>query len=215
MRADYSGIALGRCTTMKFQFLGLRSNNAVLLTLSAVCISIFALVSATAQSAPKPAPALHTAARAQSAPAAAQRPWMSKSLSPRQRADLLIKAMTLDEKILMMHGAGPCPEVWTDKCPMPIKGYVGQVPAIERLGIPHLNLADGRAGVGNKAVNVTLLPAPIAAASSWDVDLLNQFGHVLGKEQWDKGTNVTLSPTIDVVRVPEWGRTFESYGEDP
>jgi beta-glucosidase len=140
---------------------------------------------------------------------------MNKALSPRQRADLLIKAMTLDEKILMMHGAGPCLEVWTDKCPMPIKGYIGYVPPIDRLGIPHLTLADGRAGVGNKATDVTLLPAPIAAASSWDLDLINQFGHVLGKEEWDKGTNVTLSPTIDVVRVPEWGRIFESYGEDP
>jgi len=140
---------------------------------------------------------------------------MNQALSPGQRADLLVEAMTLDEKIVMMHGTGACPEVWTEKCAMPIKGYIGEVPANERLGIPHLSLADGRADVGNHAEDVTLLPAPIAAASSWDVDLLNEFGHVLGKEQWDKGTNVTLSPTIDVVRVPEWGRTFESYGEDP
>jgi beta-glucosidase len=144
-----------------------------------------------------------------------RRPWMNRSLSPEQRAGLLVKAMTLDEKIHMMHGVGACAEVWTEKCPMPIKGYVGEVPAIDRLGIPHLNLADGRAGVGNKAVNVTLLPAPIAAASSWDPALLNEFGQVLGKEEWDKGANVALSPTIDVVRVPQWGRTFESYGEDP
>ena len=82
-------------------------------------------------------------------------------------------------------------------------------------GFRHLTLADGRAGVGNKATDVTLLPAPIAAASSWDLALMSEFGHVLGKEQWEKGSNVTLSPTIDVVRVPEWGRTFESYGEDP
>lgn len=174
-------------------------------------------------------PLIQTSALAQNAPIATakpaqaaradgpqiDRPWMNKALSAHQRADLLVKAMTLDEKIHMMHGVGPCPEVWTDKCPMPIKGYVGEVPAIDRLGIPHLNLADGRAGVGNKAVDVTLLPSPIAAASSWDVNLMAQFGHVLGKEEWDKGTNVALSPTIDVVRVPEWGRTFESYGEDP
>jgi beta-glucosidase len=38
---------------------------------------------------------------------------------------------------------------------------------------------------------------------------------MLGAEQWGKGTNVELGPSIDVVRVPEWGRTFESYGEDP
>jgi beta-glucosidase len=143
------------------------------------------------------------------------RPWTNRSLSPVQRAALLIKEMTLDEKITMVHGAAPCLEVWTPKCPMPIKGYVGYVPPNQRLGIPALTLADGRAGVGNNARDVTLLPAPIAAASSWDLSLMHEYGSVLGEEQRKKGTNVALGPTIDVVRVPEWGRTFESYGEDP
>jgi beta-glucosidase len=113
--------------------------------------------------------------------------------------------MTLDEKIIMLHGVDP----------LPAKEYVGYVPANGRLGIPAITLADGRAGVGNGAKNVTLLPAPIAAASSWNTDLMNAYGKVLGQEQWAKGTNVELGPSIDVVRVPEWGRTFESYGEDP
>lgn len=186
-----------------------RSSKAVVFLAGALGACLLLQPIARSQSA---TPAGHGASAAK---AAAARPWMNKSLTPERRAELLIKAMTLDEKITMMHGAGPCLEVWTPKCPMPIKGYVGYVPPITRLGIPHLTLADGRAGVGNNAKDVTLLPAPIAAASSWDPSLLNEFGHVLGKEQWEKGTNVTLSPTIDVVRVPEWGRTFESYGEDP
>jgi beta-glucosidase len=136
---------------------------------------------------------------------AGSRPWMRRSLTPEQRADLLLQAMTLDEKITMVHGVDP----------RPIPGYVGFVPANTRLGIPALRLADGRAGVGNGAKGVTLLPAPIAAAASWDTNLLHEFGAVLGNEQWRKGTNVALGPSIDVVRVPEWGRTFESYGEDP
>ncbi|HZC43101.1 MAG TPA: glycoside hydrolase family 3 C-terminal domain-containing protein [Acidobacteriaceae bacterium] len=133
------------------------------------------------------------------------RPWMRRSLTPEQRADLLLQAMTLDEKITMVHGVDP----------RPIPGYVGFVPGNTRLGIPALRLADGRAGVGNGAKDVTLLPAPIAATSSWDTGLLHKFGEVLGSEEWGKGTNVALAPSIDVVRVPEWGRTFESYGEDP
>ncbi len=133
------------------------------------------------------------------------RPWMRRSLTPEQRADLLLHAMTLDEKITLMHGVDP----------RPVQGYVGYVPGNSRLGIPALRLADGRAGVGNGAKDVTLLPAPIAAAASWDTNLLQTFGEVLGNEQWRKGTNVALAPSIDVVRVPEWGRTFESYGEDP
>ncbi len=135
----------------------------------------------------------------------AARPWSNRSLSPLERANLLIKQMTLDEKVTMLHGVDP----------LPAKAYVGYVPPNERLGIPAITLADGRAGVGNGAKNVTLLPAPIAAASSWNTDLLNAYGKVLGQEQWAKGTNVELGPSIDVVRVPEWGRTFESYGEDP
>ena len=136
---------------------------------------------------------------------ASTRPWMRRSLTAEQRADLLLHAMTLDEKITMVHGVDP----------MPIHGYVGYVPGNARLGIPALRLADGRAGVGNGAKDVTLLPAPIAATSSWDTNLLHEFGEVLGNEEWRKGTNVALAPSIDVVRVPEWGRTFESYGEDP
>ncbi len=132
-------------------------------------------------------------------------PWMNRTDSPEQRADLLIRAMTLDEKITLMHGVSP----------VPVHGYVGYVPANSRLGIPAITEADGRAGVGNGATQVTLLPAPIAAASSWDTHLLNEYGKVLGNEEWNKGTLVALAPSIDVVRVPEWGRTFESYGEDP
>ncbi len=98
------------------------------------------------------------------AAAEAARPWMNRSLSPEERANLLIQKMTLDEKIAMLHGAKPCLQRRNPACRLPIKGYVGYVPPIPRLGIPALTLADGRAGVGNKARDVTLLPAPIAAA---------------------------------------------------
>lgn len=145
------------------------------------------------------------AGAAQAGTSAAARAWMNRSLIPLQRANLLLKQMTLDEKITMVHGV----------VPRPIEGYIGYVPGNARLGIPALKLADGRAAVGNGATDITLLPAPIAAASGWDVNVMGEFGRVLGREQWLKGTNVELGPSIDVVRVPEWGRTFESYGEDP
>ncbi len=142
---------------------------------------------------------------------------MNPSLSPEERANLLIAAMTLNDKIAMLHGVTAPKKKAANAYDfaLPPIGYVGYVPPNPRLGIPALTLADGRAGVGNMAKDVTLLPAPIAAASSWDPVLLNEFGHLLGNEEWGKGTNVALSPSIDVVRVPEWGRTFESYGEDP
>ncbi|MGH9469007.1 MAG: glycoside hydrolase family 3 C-terminal domain-containing protein [Terriglobia bacterium] len=131
---------------------------------------------------------------------------MNRSLSAAHRAGLVIRAMTLDEKIAIVHGT---------TYPTPLKAYAGYIPANSRLGIPALRLGDGRAGVGDGAKNVTLLPAPIAAAASWDAALLNSYGKVLGEEEWGKGANVALEPTMDIVRVPEWGRSFETYGEDP
>jgi beta-glucosidase len=165
------------------------------------------------------APSVVRAAARSDVPATspADRPWMNQSLGAEERANLLIPEMTLDEKIALMHGVNRIKgdAVSGYDVEFPSIGYVGYVPSNKRLGIPALRLADGRAGVGNKAENVTLLPAPIAAASAWDTNLIEEFGRVLGQEQWEKGTNVALGPSIDVVRVPEWGRSFESYGEDP
>ncbi len=139
--------------------------------------------------------------------ASAQQPWMNKSLSAEQRAHRLLRAMTLHDKIALVHGVR--------RKAYPFKGYAGYVPPNPRLRIPALRLADGRTGVGNGAKDVTLLPAPLAAAASWDTALMNAYGRVLGREEWEKGTNVFLGPTIDIARVPEWGRAFETYGEDP
>jgi beta-glucosidase len=133
---------------------------------------------------------------------AATQPWMNTALAPVDRANLLLAAMTQAEKLTMMHGGASC-------------GYVGCVDANTRLGIPALHLQDGPAGVGDGASGVTQLAAPVAGAASWDTALMKQYGSTLGAEQWGKGTNVVLAPTINIVRDPRWGRAFESLGEDP
>jgi len=215
--AHFSGVAKGWFAIMKTHSGFRRAGNSAALVLSVVCALLLASQVADAQPAPPPAqPA--TAKKAQPAPRqSAAWPWTDRSLSAERRADLVIREMTLDEKIVLMHGVNAMKgtvETGFEWAAEPNE-YVGVVPPIKRLGIPSLKLADGRAGVGNKAKDITLLPAPIAAASSWDTALLNEYGRVLGEEQWGKGTNVALGPSIDVVRVPEWGRSFESYGEDP
>jgi beta-glucosidase len=128
-------------------------------------------------------------------------PWMDTSLSPSQRADLLVAAMTIDEKNTMAQGAGG--------------SYIGNVPANTRLGIPALNLSDGPAGVGNGITNVTEFPAPLTLTSAWDVSLTQQYGQALGAEQMGKGTNVVLAPMMNMTRVGRAGRNWEGYGEDP
>src|SRR6266511_5315481 len=133
---------------------------------------------------------------------AAGEPWQNAAQTPQQRADELLGAMTLAEKITMMHGGAQCP--W-GVC----------VDANTRLGIPQLRLQDGPAGVADGAGGVTQLPAPVAGAATWDTGLMGQYGQVVGAEEWGKGANVVLGPTINIVRDPRWGRAFESLSEDP
>ncbi|HVV18159.1 MAG TPA: glycoside hydrolase family 3 C-terminal domain-containing protein [Pseudonocardiaceae bacterium] len=128
-------------------------------------------------------------------------PWVGQHASPAQRAAEVLSRMTLDEKIQMVHGVS--------------SPYAGQIPANARLCIPALNLEDGPGGVGDGMTGVTQLPAPVAAAASWDPSLARQYGAVIGNEQWGKGANVDLGPTVNIVRDPRWGRAFESLGEDP
>jgi beta-glucosidase len=139
------------------------------------------------------------------AASAAERPWMDKALQPDARARALLAQMTLDEKIAMVHGPGFQLNA----------GFAGQVPGNERLGIPSLRLADGPNGVGNGAKGVTAFPAAVLLAASWDVELAERYGQALAREQAGKGNQVALAPTVNIVRVPHWGRAFETLGEDP
>src|SRR4051794_3700184 len=125
--------------------------------------------------------------------------------SPAARARALVAEMTLDEKISQLHGTG---FITGD-------GYTGFTPAIGRLGIPAFYLADGPNGVGNGAKGVTAFPAAMSNASTWDVRLLRRYGTTLGAEQGGKGNDVALAPTMNILRVPGWGRAFETFSEDP
>jgi beta-glucosidase len=117
-----------------------------------------------------------------------------------QKVDALLAQMTLEEKIQMLHGQRR-------------RGYIGYVPSIPRLGIPELALTDGPAGVRHGPG--TAFPAPVALAATWDRALAHDYGAALGSETRAKGQNILLGPMVNVVRVPEGGRNFETFGEDP
>ena len=139
-------------------------------------------------------------------------PWSDKSLSPDQRADLLIQQMTLDEKLLLVHG---------DSGEVALKnslGGAGYVPGIPRLGIPALQMSDGRSGVANIGRTgryATALPSALANAASWDLQASYDFGALIGREIRDLGFNVSLGGTANIIREPRNGRNFECLGEDP
>jgi len=76
------------------------------------------------------------------------KPWMDKTLSPDGRADLLIGQMTLKEKIHLIHG-GTNYKGLESPIPPGSLGGAGWVPGIPRLGIPDLQMTNGRSGVAN------------------------------------------------------------------
>ena len=94
-------------------------------------------------------------------------------------------------------------------------GAAGYVPSNPKLCIPELVFQDAGAGVGDGQQNTTAFPAPIDQAATWDPSLQKRFGQELGSEAWRKGANVVLTPDVNVDRVPQDGRNYESLGEDP
>jgi beta-glucosidase len=140
-------------------------------------------------------------------------PWVGSTAPTAARVSTLLARMTLADKIAMVHGmTSPAQSVGLQPGAPP---YVGEVPGIPRLCIPVLKLEDGPAGVADGMKGVTQLPAPVAAAASWDRSLMTRYGAAVGAEEWGKGANVVLAPTVNIVRDPRWGRAFESLGEDP
>ena len=126
-------------------------------------------------------------------------------------ADLL-KRMTLEEKAAMVGGSG-----WMESMPN------------ERLGIPAIKMADGPLGVRSWAgsssitglpgsplkVLSTSFPSGVAMAATWDTELVQREGQAIGQEVKALGRDMILGPTVNINRVPLWGRNFEGYGEDP
>jgi beta-glucosidase len=143
---------------------------------------------------------------------------MNTSLSPDERADLVIARMTLDEKIQLVHGAGFPGFGPTEPSIVRSNGGGGFVPGIDRLGIPDLNMDDSAVGVGGgarKGRYSTALPSTLALASSWDLKLAHEYGSLIGRELRDQGYNVSLAGGVDITREPRNGRNFEYQGEDP
>jgi beta-glucosidase len=146
------------------------------------------------------------------------RPWTNTSLSADQRADLIIAELTLDEKILLVHGIGWGPLKEGSPIPPDNNGGAGQVLGIARLGIPSLQEADSAVGIRMAAPQsryATLLPSVLGAASSWDVDGAHLYGDVLGRELRAQGYNQSIGGGVNLARDPRNGRLFEYAGEDP
>jgi beta-glucosidase len=135
-------------------------------------------------------------------------PWMNGAgRTPVQRANELIKAMTLDQKIHQVHQSSP---PW-----LAYYGTAGHVDGTPELCIPVLGLSDAGSGVAGEQIGTTTFPSGVAQAAMWNPALEYRFGQAVGEEAWNKGINVMLGPGLNIMRTPLNGRTFEYMGEDP
>jgi len=135
----------------------------------------------------------------------------------------LLHQMTLDEKVGQMVQVdlswkediktlvrnGRIGSLLTIKDPHTINEYQHLAVDESRLKIPLL--------VGNDIIHGyrTIFPIPLALASSWDLDLIEQVASASIAEAISSGTTLNYAPMVDISRDPRWGRIAESAGEDP
>ncbi len=146
----------------------------------------------------------HSMSQAQTTP---EYPWYDSSLTFEERADALVNAMTLEEKIAQS---------------------MDQSPAIDRLGIPEYNWwNEALHGVARNG-RATVFPQAIALAATFDPELIFRVSSAISTEARAKfNASVKIgnrrryagltfwSPNVNIFRDPRWGRGQETYGEDP
>ncbi len=89
---------------------------------------------------------------------------------------------------------------------------------IKRVKIPSFKMTDGPLGAAMHSSGFkknTRFPATISLAASWNRDLMEEIGTVMGREVRAVGRHILLAPGINIARTPLNGRTFEYFSEDP
>jgi beta-glucosidase len=131
---------------------------------------------------------------------------MNADQTPAARASELMNALTLEQKLSLVHQA---------LGEFTAFGAAGYVPGIPALCIPPLVLNDAGSGLADLQVGITSYPAEIDQAATWDPGLEHELGTSLGAEAHAKGVDDLLAPDLNLTRTPLGGRTSEEMGEDP
>ena len=121
--------------------------------------------------------------------------WLTPEVE--QRADNILKNMTLHEKLIYIGGTD-----WMYTKPIP------------RLGIPSLKMSDATLGIGTWGQS-TAYPSSVLLAATWNRDLAYQQGASIASDCKARGVNIILGPGVNIYRAPMCGRNFEYMGEDP
>ena len=136
--------------------------------------------------------------------------WQDTSLSPRERAERLVEAMTLEQKIAQLHGAMDTIDIYAlsaqaaesgadmDQLATQIR-VERHVTAIDELAIPRFRITNGPVGVGmgdgTPSPPATSLPMTIGLAAGFDPDLAHSYGDIIGSETATLGTSSTSPKT--------------------
>jgi len=122
------------------------------------------------------------------------------------KVDRLLSEMTLEEKINLLHGG-------TEASPSGI-GQAGTWPGLPRLNIPSLRLVDGPPGISVQIWS-TGMTCTMGLAATWSREDARKNGVVIGRDAKSLGQDVVLEPFINLVRDFEFGRAYNTFGEDP
>jgi beta-glucosidase len=122
------------------------------------------------------------------------------------RVDKLLSQMTLEEKLTLIHGTKEDPAVY--------QGQAGYLAGIPRLGIPGLRFADGPPGVLTRHPSQAET-ATMGVAATFSVKDAEDNGLVIGREDRALGIDVSLQPFVNIDRDLEFGRGYNTFGEDP
>ena len=144
-------------------------------------------------------------AAAQAAGRCGDHPWCDTNLSADRRAELLLNALTPDERIGLLGG--------DEQFGVAGQGHTGTSNGVPRVGLPTIYYSDGP--VGSRQGKATSMPAPIGLAATFDPQAARRHGAIVADEVKAKGNDVVFAPTVNIMRTPLAGRTFEGYGEDP
>lgn len=133
--------------------------------------------------------------------------------TPEDAARQLVAGLTPEERLWCLDGDAP---TWAGLGHLGGGGYhEAPFPAaeVERVGLPGIRFADGPRGcvIGN----ATAFPVAMARGATWDPELEERVGEVIGRELRASGAMLTGAVCVNLLRHPAWGRAQETYGEDP
>ncbi len=138
---------------------------------------------------------------------------MTAGMSVAEAAKALVAGLTHQERLWCLDGDAP---TWAGVKFLSNDGY-HKAPfvaaEIDRVGLPGIRFSDGPRGavVGNS----TCFPVTMARGATWDPELEERIGEVIGTELRAIGANLTGAVCVNLLRHPAWGRAQETYGEDP